>query len=73
MVIIVIINFLFTNTSLYSLRIIVATTFLFMPFASVCSLLSTRNDHIFTPKDSSIPTLPVLSFIFPVTNLFELS
>ena len=56
-VIIVKINVLFTNTSLLSLRLIVPTPFLFMPFTFIYSLLSTRTDYIFAPKNSSVPTL----------------
>ena len=54
---------------------IIATTFLFTPFVFLWSLLSTKNQYIFgfNLRNSSMATPPVLSFIFPMTNLFESS
>ena len=49
---------------------------LFMLFAFLCSLLScTKYEYIFgfNPRNSSIATTAVSSFILPTTNLFELS
>ena len=53
----------------YSVWLIVATTLLFMPFCSLCSLLlPTRKEYIFglNLTNSSIPTPP--SFIFHFSN-----
>ena len=68
--------FLFIETSLYSLWLIVATTFYSPLFVFLYSLLSsTKYKHIFgfNPKNSPIATPAVSSFILPTPNLFELS
>ena len=65
----------FNKTSLYALWPIVATTYLLAPFVFLCSLLSTKNEYIsgLDPTNPLVATSPVLSFIFPMTNLFQLS
>ena len=69
------IHLLFNKMSLYSLWLIVVTTFLFTPFAFLCSLLSTKNEYIFgfNPTNSSITTPLVSSFIFMLGTYLNMS
>ena len=55
--------------------IFVATTFLFTPFAFLFSLFSANNEYVlgFNLTNSLIATPPVLSFNFPMTDLFASS
>ena len=67
-------HLLFNKTSLYLLSLILATTYLFTPFASLNSVeLLTRIEYIFdfSPRNPSLAVPPISYFNLPTTNAFE--
>ena len=62
-------NELFNKTFLYSLWLIIAITFLFLPFAFLCSILSsTKNEYIFGFNPKKLFNCNTTGFIFHFTK-----